>query len=186
MAVKLDICNAALVKLGQESITALTDNNKRARLLNANYDRIKRKLLRRHPWSFAKVRVTLPPETTVPIYQYSTEYILPSDFIRLESLQYNTYEHAIEGNKLLYNGGGDINLVYIADVCEDYFDSLFEDLLAQTLADELVIALTNDQNLKAEIRQELEYLINETRSTNAQVRGTPQELEADDLLIARL
>lgn len=186
MAVKLDICNAALIKLGQEPITALTDNNKRARLLNTNYERIKRKLLRRHPWSFAKVRVTLSPEVTTPIYQYSTEYILPNDFIRLHALQYNTYEHAIEGNKLLYNGGGDINLVYIADVDETNFDSLFEDLLAQTLADEICISLTADQNLKAEIRQELEYLINETRSTNAQVRGTPQDVEADDLLIARL
>ena len=58
--------------------------------------------------------------------------------------------------------------------------------MAQTLADEICISLTADQNLKAEIRQELEYLINETRSTNAQVRGTPQDVEADDLLIARL
>jgi hypothetical protein len=182
----LGICNAALTKLGQEPITDITDNNKRAKLLNANYLRVKQKLLRRHPWSFAKKRVNLLAQVTTPLYEFSHEYLLPVDFIRLDKLQFNTYEHAIEGNKLLYNGGDEINLVYICDADEADFDSLFEDLLAHTLADEICLSLTQNQQLKSDLRAELEYLINETRSTNAQVRGTPQEIETDDFLLARL
>lgn len=185
MATKLGICNAALVKLGQEEITALADNNKRAKLCNNNYERLKRMLLRRHPWSFAKKRVTLNSTGATPAFEYSHLYALPADFIRLDYLQKPLYEHAIEGDKFLYNGGPTVNLVYIADACEDVFDSLFEDLMATTLAYEICTALTSDQGLKGEIRQELEYLVNETRSINAQTRGTPQDVESDEFLVSR-
>lgn len=185
MATKLGICNAALVKLGQEEITALTDNNKRAKLCNNNYDRLKRMLIRRHPWNFAKKRVSLSSTGATPSFEYSHMYALPVDFIRLDYIEKPLYEHAIEGDKLLYNGGPTIKLVYIADADESTFDSLFEDLLATTIAYEICTALTNDQRLKSEIRQELEYLVNESRSINAQTRGTPQDTNSDELLVSR-
>lgn len=185
MATKLSICNAALIKLGQEPIVALTDNSKRAKLVDTNYDRVKRKLLRRHSWNFAKRRVELTATGITPEFGYTHEFDLPNDFIRLLEIEKTGYEHIVEDGKILYNGGETLKIIYVYNADEDLFDSLFEDLMAASLSDELAYSLTQNENLKQRIMAELDMLLGETRSINAQSRGTPQDIEADDLLIAR-
>lgn len=185
MATDLSICNAALTKLGQEPITALNDNNKRAKLLDANYERIKRKLLRQHTWNFAKKRVELTAELTTPVFGFSHEFLLPSDWIRLLEIENTGYEHLEENGKILYNGGEKLKLVYIYDAPESQFDSLFEDLFAVTLADELCFALVQSDAVKARLGVEMERLLGDARTTNAQSRGMPQEASSDELLWAR-
>ncbi|KKN01516.1 hypothetical protein LCGC14_1127040 [marine sediment metagenome] len=53
----VEICNKALLELGEESITLLTDNNKRAEKCNLVYDDIRDSLMSMHPWKFALRRV---------------------------------------------------------------------------------------------------------------------------------
>lgn len=55
----VDICNAALIKVGAETITALSDNNKRARACNERYADIRDVVLAAHPWNFAIGRTQL-------------------------------------------------------------------------------------------------------------------------------
>jgi len=59
----VDICNSALIKIGVSPITALTDNNKAARLCNLIYDKLRRKLLISHYWNFARGRARLTQDT---------------------------------------------------------------------------------------------------------------------------
>jgi len=59
----LEICNIALLKIGADSITALSDANKRARLCTLLYDFMRKKLLRAHPWNFAIKRSFLQKVT---------------------------------------------------------------------------------------------------------------------------
>lgn len=59
----VEICNSALSKLGAEEITALTDNTRRAKLCNRQYDKIRKKLLRSYFWGFARKRAYLPQVT---------------------------------------------------------------------------------------------------------------------------
>lgn len=59
----VEICNSALAKLGAESITSLSDTTRRAVLCNRQYDKIRKKMLRMHPWNFAIKRVWLSPIT---------------------------------------------------------------------------------------------------------------------------
>jgi len=53
MATQTDVqlCSAAMVRLGKEPITALSDNNKRAKLCNANYARLKDEFLQMFSWN---------------------------------------------------------------------------------------------------------------------------------------
>lgn len=51
-----DIANSALLKLGAESITSLSDTTRRARLVNEQFNKIRKRLLRSHPWNFAMKR----------------------------------------------------------------------------------------------------------------------------------
>ena len=53
----VEICNKALLEIGEESITLLTDNNKRAEKCNLIFDDIRDSLLSMHPWKFALRRV---------------------------------------------------------------------------------------------------------------------------------
>lgn len=57
----LEACNAALIKLGEKTITSLSDDVRSAQILNARYDNVKKSLLRMHPWNFACKRVNLEP-----------------------------------------------------------------------------------------------------------------------------
>jgi len=51
------ICNKALLELGEEPITLLTDTNKRAEKCNLIYASVRDSLLSSHPWKFALKRV---------------------------------------------------------------------------------------------------------------------------------
>jgi len=59
MTTKLKMFNKTLIKLGCETITAITDDAKSVRLVNEIYDDIVKEELQKHNWIFAKSRVTL-------------------------------------------------------------------------------------------------------------------------------
>jgi len=61
----VDICNGALLELGEEVIVALSDNNKRARACNQRYADIRDSILRSHLWNFAVKRETLIDQTII-------------------------------------------------------------------------------------------------------------------------
>ena len=53
----VNICSRSLQELGEEPISALTDNNKRAEKCNLIYSSVRDNLLSMHPWKFALRRV---------------------------------------------------------------------------------------------------------------------------------
>ena len=55
----LDVANAALMKLGADPITSLSENSNRAKAMTARIEWCKWALLRMHHWNFAIKRVTL-------------------------------------------------------------------------------------------------------------------------------
>lgn len=59
MTTKLKMFNKTLIKLGCETITAITDDAKSVRLVNEIYDDIVKEELQKHNWIFAKARVLL-------------------------------------------------------------------------------------------------------------------------------
>src|SRR5271169_3492490 len=84
MASSVDICNLALSILGKPSIASLTDNSNAARILNIEYDMLRRALLEGPGiWRFTVKRASLPALTTVPVSgPFTTMYAMPSDCIR--------------------------------------------------------------------------------------------------------
>ncbi len=59
MATDEEIVNLALVQIGADRITSLTQETKNAREANAIYDLVRDATLRAHPWNFAIKRVAL-------------------------------------------------------------------------------------------------------------------------------
>ena len=56
MATKLQIFNKTLIKVGSETISAITEDTKPVRLLNTIYDDIVKEELQKHNWIFAKAK----------------------------------------------------------------------------------------------------------------------------------
>jgi len=59
MATSVEICNAALMRVGAEAINGFSDNTKRAKLCKNHYDRIKKEMIVSSPWNFCLKRTTL-------------------------------------------------------------------------------------------------------------------------------
>lgn len=80
----VDICNMALSLLKVPTITSIASPTTEVEELCALwYDPSRQELLRKHPWNFAKKRVTLYSIVTPPTFGYDYKYLLPSDFMRL-------------------------------------------------------------------------------------------------------
>jgi hypothetical protein len=80
----VSISNMALVKLGQEPISALSQDTKNARLCNAVFATCRNEVLEGHPWAFATKTVELASvvvEDTMSEYSYV--YQLPADFLKM-------------------------------------------------------------------------------------------------------
>ena len=184
MATKLDICNSALIKCGAEEITQpMLDNssNKRAKLCASQYDKVKRRLLRSANWRFAKKRATLTNNGNTPAFNYTYEFALPTDYLKMlpaeneDDASFISADVTVENGKILAYDET-IYIIYTADVDESLFDASFEEALAYDLAMEICYALVQSAEYKTQLRDEHQEALRTARSMNAQ-EGRAQELQ---------
>lgn len=180
----IEICNSALFKLGAERISSLTENRKEAQLCAAQYNLIRKKLLRSHPWNFAIARATLGQDADTPIFDYAAQYQLPSDCLRVIRTA-NRTPFNVEG-RLLLSDDQTVSIMYIKDVTDvSKFDPTFAEVLSYKLAEDLAIPLVQSVSLKQEMaRASLEEL-RDSRSFDGQ-EGANLLLQEDVFLDARV
>ena len=165
---EVQICNNALIKLGANTITSLSDDSKAARLCNNVYSIMRDDMLRGHPWNFAITRTTLAKLSTTPAFKYSYEYQLPSDCLRVIGIKDTNAEYRIEGRKLLTDENS-VSLIYIKRITDtSQFDANFANALAFKLASELAYAITNNATLASNLGQEAERLLRRAKMHDAQ------------------
>lgn len=181
-----DIANSALSKLGAEEITSLSDTTRRAKLVNRQFNAIRKKLLRSHPWNFAIKRSALTDAGTTPDFEYTNQFILPADYLRGVREEYKDTDWKIEGDLLLANQDS-FNLVYIADITDPTeFDPTFDELFALNLAYELAYPLVQSMSLKEMLQKEMNnFDLPDARSFDAQ-EGQPEEFEANVWINSRV
>lgn len=149
MASKVGMCNAALIKIKADTITNLTEGSEEARVCNARFDDILDTLVSSHPWNFAIERAELAPLAQAPAFEYSYQFLLPTNPYCLRVMkEYNGYEYKIEGRNLL----ADINLVqiqYIKRVTDvNVLSPLFRESFSDYLAADIAVNLTGSLQLK--------------------------------------
>lgn len=144
MASQVEIVNNALVEIGEATITSIDQGTRAARAAKRVWHNIRREMLRRYRWNFAKKRATLAPDATAPAFGYTYAFTVPSDFLAMigiydgnEDLRNYTatgQPYNMEGRTILYNEAT-LYLTYIADITDtSQFDSLFESALVYKLA----------------------------------------------------
>lgn len=183
------LCNLALTRLGHQQISSLDEASKAGRLCKLHYGPTRDAVLRAHPWNFAVKRVTLSLDVATPNHEYAYQHSLPSDFLRIirtdyEAAGYGTADYRIEGLKLVADDSV-VKIEYIARI-EDVsqFDALFVDVLAQRLAAEVCVALTDNANMAKNTWEIYDLKLREARGVDAQ-EGRPRDIEAWEWLDSR-
>lgn len=158
MASQPQICNLALTMIGSGTITAITDNNDRARALSAVYAPVRDAELRSHLWRFSIKRASLPKLVPVPVSgPYTQLFQLPSDCLKVLEVgdwfpgadvsDYRTgpsgADWKIEGTTILSNLTAPLSLRYVAQITDEgIFDAAFVQAFAARLAQRICNRMT--------------------------------------------
>lgn len=179
------ICNSALAKIGAERISSLAEDNKRARFCNEQYEKIRDEVLSAHPWNFALLRASLAASVTAPTWGYSTQFLLPTNCLRVVGTEYSDTVYKIEGRYILSDDEGPFNILYISQVTDpSYFPPLFAEALSCRLAADLAYAIAQSNTLQSAMMAAYEQMIKRARSADAQ-EGSAEVIEASDWINSR-
>jgi hypothetical protein len=165
----VSIASAALIKLGDDPITSLTDNTNRARMANRFYHPVRQAVLRKHVWNDSIKRASLAQSVTIPAFEYGYQYALPSDFLRMIKTDFDEYTpYKIEGRFLLTNEGAvSIQYVYDNETVAQY-DFLHAEVFIAYLAAELSTVLTGKESLTTRLWQEVRVKLQEAMTIDGQ------------------
>jgi|688.fasta_scaffold191930_2 hypothetical protein len=146
MASIIEISNVALLGLGSDPISSLTEQSPNAVVVNAHWNTVRRGLLRKHTWNFAIKRQNLARSATPPNHAYDYRYALPADYIRLIQV-YSQQDYKIEGLFVLTNDDA-CQIKYIADITDtNAWTTDFTELAVAKLQMEIAYAVTRDKDL---------------------------------------
>ena len=192
MASVVDICNSALNLLGASTISALTDDNKNARLCNQRYEPVRNRVFRGHNWNCLIKRVQLAQDSTGPVIEYTYGYTLPSDCLRVLKVHNGTtdsiesaLDYKVEGRKIVTDEGT-IYLVYVAlDTDPTNYDIYLYEAVSHQLAADLAYAITNNSTLANQYMSRADERLREARFIDA-TENALDTIEANEFTDARL
>lgn len=182
----IDVCNSALQRVGASTIMSLSDNSPEARACSVAYDSNRRDEIRRHRWNFAITRAVLAPDVTAPAFDYTYQFSLPSDCLRvLRPSDYNL-DWVIEGRKILTNDSNTLNLRYLADITDcNQWDPSFYNVIAAALAIDICERLTQSNVKKGVLMQEYKEATYMAKLADS-IESGPEEAPDDYWWIVRL
>jgi len=189
LASEVEICNAALLKLGAKSITSLTDGTANARRCNAAYERLRNAELRKHTWNFSIARDELAADSPAPTWGRANSFTLPADFLKMADPypeeNFNSRDWVIEQGKILTNDSAPLYIRYVAKITDpNLMDPLFREALACAMAFELCEPITQSNSKKADARASYGAAIREAKRANA-LDNVPVESVEDSWITCR-
>ena len=192
MASVVDICNSALNLLGASTISALTDDSKNARLCNQRYEPVRNRIFRGHAWNCLTKRVELAKDSAAPVIEYTNQYTLPADCLRVLKVHNGTtdsiasnIDYAVEGRKIKTDEGT-VFLVYIAKITDpNEYDSYLIEALAAAIAADIAYAITNNATLANNYQNVADERLREARFVDA-TENSLGTVESNEFTDARL
>ena len=202
MASQVDIADLALSILGKPTVASLGDNSNAARVINVEYDLLRRALLRgRATWRFSIKRASLPSLIAAPVSgPFTQQYALPTDCLRVllagdtfPGLDLSDYRlgptdsgYEVEGRNILCDYGAPLSLKYVFDVTDTtLFDPWFVVYLAANIAWSCCERLTNSDAKQAAAKGRMEQALTQASGSNA-FENTPNSIADDSWVAARM
>ena len=192
MASIVDLCNSGLNLLGASTISALTDDSKNARLCNQRFESVRDRVFRSHSWNCLTKRVQLAQDSTAPVIEYTYQYTLPTDCLRVLKVHNGTtdsiasaLDYKVEGRKIKTDEGT-IYLIYIAiDTDPNNYDSYLRESISHQLAADLAYAITNNATLANNYMTRADERLREARFIDA-TENSLGTVESSEFTDARL
>lgn len=177
MATQVEICNIALLSIGQPTIVRIDANSPQARACTACWDLAREGLLGMHPWSFAIVRTTTASDGSTPAFNYDYRHAFPTNAIKVfppgEGRQPQD-DYKIEGRYILSNSDT-LYVRYIDDITDPtVFPPTFSNALAAYMAWYMVMTLVQGNTARREkeiLWQDFERLLSKARMEDSGMQG---------------
>lgn len=188
MASEVQICNMALLKYGDHSITSITaPTTTEERACSVLYPLKRDELLYAHPWNFAMTRADITGSiTTAPPFPDDWyAYTLPANCLRVWELYDSDEEWIQESGQLLTPQEEEVYIRYLWRVTETgRFNPAFCNCLATLLGAELAAKFMGDagRTMRRELLAELNnVLLPAAYSLNAMEGNRPRHKNMQEL-----
>ena len=186
----IEICNNALLDLGEDVIMSLGDDSKAAGLCNHRWPAVRDAVLRAHPWNCAMAQAELAAGTAAPLWKWECKYALPTDFLRVIQVVGRDGEDIedweIQGNIILCDDNAPIFISYVR--CETdprKYDALLTETLSARLAAALAYPLTGSTSLAQAYWELYQKKLAEARGVDAR-EGVPESVTPTTWLGAKM
>ena len=174
MATQVEICNLALIRIGQSKIANMGEDSKAAILLNDIWNLIVDEVLRDHTWNFAIRREQITAEVTAPAWGFTYEYLQPVDCLRVLGINDNLeISYRVEGLSIFTDEDSPINLKYIGRIEDtNQWDAKFVNTLAWRLAQEVAFPLAAGTKMIQLTHEAYIMALAEAKTVDSQENGS--------------
>ena len=185
---KLEIYNAALIICGERVLASLTEDRKPRRLLDHVWDNDGvDACLERGQWKFAMNAIKLDYDTSITTdFGYKRAYAKPSDWVLTSAVCSDEFFtapliHYRDENDFWY---AELDIIYVKYISNDtafgldlsLWPSSFNKYVGSYFANEIVMALTQDQDMWDRVEEKLDKF--EKLAKNADAMAGPQQFPA--------
>lgn len=193
MADKLRIVNRALQRIGAKKLANLTENSRERLSVDAAYDDVVLQELMTNMWTFAIKRVEITADVTGPDFGRTYQFTKPDDFLRVAPFDPSQTalirEYLVEGNKILSDYAGPLQLRYVSDLSDEadpeaLFHPLFANAVSMRLALEIAEELTGSSSKQDRLEGAYTFFVNKARATDGIETG-PIMPEVDEFVAVR-
>jgi len=186
----IEICNNALLDLGEDVIMSLGDDSKAAGLCNHRWPAVRDAVLRAHPWNCAMAQAELAAGTAAPLWKWECKYALPTDFLRVIQVVGRGGEDIedweIQGNIILCDEDAPIFISYVRGETDPRkYDALLTETLSARLAAALAYPLTGSTSLAQACWELYQKKLAEARGVDAR-EGVPESVTPTTWLGAKM
>lgn len=178
------IANSALIKLGASLITSIElDQTKEAKLCRERYEDVRDIVLRMYPWNCAVKRIQLAPSSTAPAFDYASEFILPSDCVRIYQI-FPEGDYVIEGRSILSDETL-LDVKYIKRITDPTeLDALLGEAISYYLAYDICFAMIQNDGPRQTLFQAFEQTLRRAKHIDSSEDGR-KSLQPNFFLEAR-
>ena len=189
----VQICNLALSHIGARStISSLNEQSAEAQQCKAWYDIVRKDILQRHNWSFARRRLTMALIEQNPAPEWRYRYALPHDWI---AVRYLEHPAGADADALPFDleaslSGAEMTLLTNADAAKaiytfdqtytNMFSDKFRITLSWGLAAVLAVPITGDERRAQYAQQIYMTVLEQAMGSDAgqAISEPPREAEA--------
>lgn len=174
-ATNISICNGALMAIGAERISSLTESSEEAAVCNERFAHVRDAVLQMFPWNCCTYRKTLTQDSTAPIYDYQYRYLLPTSPLCFSVLEvYETDDWRIEEDYLVTDSS-EVNILYIGKNTDPAkYPPYLAELISARLAVDIAYKLTGSSEVAGNAAKIYNYKMQEALELEGRQGNMPR------------